>query len=423
MKITKKNLSNNKEIYFIKNKSMKTIIVWFMFYMPLDNKASENALISNILLKGSKFYPSSREMSRFLNESYGAILGTDVNLKGEVYTLGVHINYINPSLEFIERDQTKDILSFLKDVIYNPVEENGGFKEDYFKVEKQNLLIGIQGKINDKDSYAFDKTIEVMCENEAYSIDKLGKAQWVEELGNKKCYERYKDIVNNFPLKIYVMGDVNMEDFSKTITDVFDFNDSKGFEVKINHKDVNEIKEIVEKIDTNQGKLCLGFRTSIDINSGDFPSLAVVNRLFGGGPESKLFLEIREKESLCYTVYSTVEKHKGMMFVACGINPNVKEKTKEKIIDVLNDIRNGNFTNEDLSTCKAALKHSLTSIKDNKYTYIGYLQGLNIYDASYTLEDLCEKVETVSREDVIRAAKTINLDTVYFLGRCGENEN
>lgn len=422
MDFIREEIEENKDIYIIKNKSMKSIIVWFMFYMPLDSNASKNALISNILLKGSSKYPTTREMSSFLNSSYGSIVGVDINLKGEVYTLGVHLNYINPKLDFVEDDITKKMLSFLEDVIYHPIEEKGRFKEDYFEIEKQNLAIQFQGKINDKDSYAFDRTIEEMCKDEAYSIDKLGKLEWINDLNNKDCYERYKEIVNKFPLSIYVMGDIN-ESYIDDLKKIFKFNKSESIKALIEHKEVKEVKEIVEDIDTNQGKLCLGFRTSIDVNSKEFPSLCIFNRLFGGGPEAKLFMNLREKESLCYTIYSTVEKHKGMVFVACGIDPSNKEISKEKILEVLQEIKEGKFTDEELNTCIAATKHSLTSIKDNKYTYIGYLQGLNIYKADYTLEDLCEKLESVTREEVIKAANTINLDTVYFLGRGEQSEN
>ncbi|KMT21396.1 EF-P 5-aminopentanol modification-associated protein YfmF [Clostridium cylindrosporum] len=423
MNIIKENLAKNKEVYLIKNKSMKSIIVWFMFYMPLDEKASENALISNILLRGSRKHQSSREISKFLNAAYGSIIGTDINLKGEVYTLGVHLNYINPNLEFVEGDITRDMLKFLEEVIYHPLEENNKFKEEYFQTEKQNLLMQLKGKGDNKESYAFDKTIEVMCEGEAYSIDKLGKISWIESLTNEKCYQRYKEIIKDAPLKVYVMGDIEMDSFTSTLKEIFTFNNAKDLEVNINHKEVEKVKEVFEDVDTNQGKLCMGFRTSIDLNSKEFAALTIVNRLFGGGADSKLFINLREKESLCYTIYSTLEKHKGMMFVACGIDSSVKNIAKEKIIETLNSIKNGDFTDEHLSISIAGMMHSLTSIRDNKYTYIAYLQGLNIYGAKYRLEDLCESLSKVTRDEVIKAANTLTLDTVYFLGRGEKNEN
>lgn len=421
MSIIKETLSTNKEVYFIQNKSMKSIIVWFMFYMPLDNHASENALISNILLKGSRTYKTKGEISKFLNENYGGILGTDVNLKGEIYTLGAYINYINPKLEYIKEYTTKDMLKFLNEIIYNPLEVNGCFEENYFEVERDNLLNQLKGKINNKDSYAFDKTIEIMCKDEAYSIDKLGKEEWIKSLENEKCHKRYKDIVDTFPLKIYVMGDVEKEEFINDINSTFDFRPSKEVNIKINHKSVSEVKEINEDIGINQGKLCIGFRTPVDVTSKKFSALSVFNRLFGGGPESKLFLNLREKESLCYTIYSTIEKHKGMIFTVCGIDPKSKDITKEKILQTLENIKNGDFTDEEFSICKSATKHSLKGVKDNKYTYISYLQGLSIYNAPYTLEELYEDIDTLKKEDIVEVAKDIILDTVYFLGRGEEN--
>ena len=422
MEINKKILAENKEIYFINNKSMKSIIVWFMFYMPLNEFASENALVSSILLRGCEKHPTSREISKFLNSSYGSIVGTDINLKGEVYTLGVHLNFINPNLDFVKEDITENMLSFLNNIIYNPLTENNGFKKEYFESEKKNLLNQFEARLNDKDSYAFDKTVEVMCKDEAYAIDKLGNENSIKNLNNAKCFERYKNIVNECPLKVYVMGDIDEGSFLEKVNKIFKFKDANKLNVNINHKKVEKPQNVNETIDTNQGKLCFGFRTPIDLNSKDFPSLVVFNRLFGGGPEAKLFTTLREEESLCYTIYSTVEKHKGLVFVACGIDPKDKEKAINGVLSIFENIKSGNFTDEDLTTCIAAAKHSLKSVKDSKYTYIGYLQGLNIYNADYSLDDLCNSLENVTKDDVIKAANTLVLDTIYFLGRGEENE-
>lgn len=423
MKINKKILAENKEIYFVNNKSMKSVIVWFMFYMPLNEFASENALVSSILLRGCEKYPTSREISRFLNASYGSIVGTDINLKGEVYTLGIHLNFINSNLDFVEEDITESMLVFLNDLIYDPLKEGNGFKEEYFNGEKRNLLNQFEARLNDKDSYAFDKTVETMCKGEAYAIDKLGDENSIKNLSNNRCFERYESIVNECPLKIYVMGDINEDIFLEKINKIFKFKNANKLEVNINHKKVEKFQSVNEDIDTNQGKLCFGFRTEIDLNSKDFPALVVFNRLFGGGPEAKLFTTLREKESLCYTIYSTVEKHKGLLFVACGINPSDKEKAVNGVLNIFESIKNGNFTNEELLTCIAAAKHSLKSVKDNKYTYIGYLQGLNIYNADYSLDDLCNSLDSITKDDVVKAAKTLKLDTIYFLGRGEENES
>lgn len=416
------NLASGKDIYFIENKSMKSIIIWLMYYMPLDNKAAENALISSILLRGCEKYPSSRDISKFLNSNYGSIVGCDINLKGEVYTLSVHLNYINPTLECVDGDYEDDMIDFLHNIIYSPLREGNCFKEEYFEEEKRNLLSAFKGKINDKENYAFDRAIQIMCNGEAYSIDKLGDEKSIEALTNKGCFERYQEILNNMPLNVYVMGNVNKDKFLNKLKSKFKFKDSEKFKVSINKKSVIEEREVNENIDTTQGKMVIGFRTDIDINSPNFPSLSVVNRLFGGGPEAKLFMGLREKESLCYTIYSTVEKHKGMMFVACGIDPNNRNIAIMRIKEILESIKKGEFTDDEMETAKNATVHSLRGIKDNKYTYMGYIQGLNIYSADYTLDELCKRILSVNREEVINAANTLQVDTIYFLGRL-DNED
>ncbi|MEF9951814.1 MAG: pitrilysin family protein [Clostridium sp.] len=415
-------LSDNKNIYFLENKSMKSIIIWFMYYMPLDSLASENALVSSVLLRGCSKYPTSKEISRFLNSNYGSIVGSDINLKGEIYTLSIHLNYINPGLECVENDYEDEMLDFLHNIIYSPKTSKGGFDNDYFESEKRNLLSAFKGKINDKESYAFDRAIQCMCKEEAYSIDRLGTLESIENLTNTKCYQRYKEIINNMPLNVYVMGNVDSNEFLSKLKTKFNFTPSKSIVPKIIKKIPGELNVVNENIDTNQGKLVIGYRTDIDINSADFPALSVVNRLFGGGPEARLFTNLRERESLCYTIYSTVEKHKGMLFVACGIDPSSRDLAITKIEETLLSIKNGDFTEIEIETAKAATKHSLKGIKDNKYTYIGYMQGLNIYSSNYTLDELCERISAVTKDDVIKAANSVMIDTIYFLGRTEDDK-
>lgn len=402
---------------------MKSIIVWFMFYMPLDKFASENYLISNILTKGSENYKTHRDILKYLNRNYGAVFGSDTNLKGEIYTLSFYMNYINPNLDYIKDYTSKDMLTFLKSIIYNPLREGNLFNKEYFKIEKKSLLNELARKINNKDSYAFSRTIEIMCENEPYSIDRLGKYEWAKEITNEKCFKRYQTIVNKFPLKIYIMGNIEEKEFTENINEVFDMENDNNFKVEIKNKSVEDPKEVTESIKGVQGKLLIGFRTPVNMLSKEFVALSVFNRLFGGGPESKLFSSVREKENICYTVQSIIEKHKGLIFVFCGLDSKDKNLAKLKILETLENLKEGNFSEGELEIAKTSTKHSFNAIRDNKYTYISYIAGLDIYGADYTIEDIANKAESVTKEEVVNIAKGISLDTIYFLGEDKGNEN
>jgi predicted Zn-dependent peptidase len=416
MNIKSYNLKKQRTLHFIENKKMKTVIIWFVYHMPLDENASKNAMLARLLFRGSKGYPTTREIARFLYSNYGATAGTDINLKGEIYTFGMYTNYVSDKFKIVDSGLTRNILSFIKDVLYRPLIRGGKFKKDYFQIEKQNLISMIENKINNKDAYAFDRCVELMCKNEPYGIDKLGKLDWVKSMNNEEVSERYHEIINNMPLNIYVMGNIDQEQIRKDIEDVFELQDGEPIDVIKPIYNKKDVIENIEKMEISQGKLCMGFRTGIDLNHSYFPAYVVMNKLFGGGPQSKLFMNVREKESLCYSIYSTIEKYKGLMFVYCGIDNDKREMTKNRILNILDEIKSGNFSDSDIKDAITSSKHSLESIKDNNFMYISYLHGLNIYNANYDIDELIKSFDKVSKDDVIASCKNIEPDTIYFLG-------
>lgn len=416
MNIKSYNLKKERRLHFIENKKMKTVIVWFIYHMPLDENASKNAMLARLLFRGSKGYPTTREIAKFLYSNYGATAGTDINLKGEVYTFGMYANYVSDKFKIVDSNLTLNILNFIKDVLYKPLLRAGKFKKDYFETEKKNLINMVESKINNKDAYAFDRCVEIMCKDEPYGIDKLGRLEWIESMKNEEIAERYYEIITKMPLNIYVMGNIDQEQVRQNIEKVFDLEDGESLDIKNATSSKKDPVEEIEKMDISQGKLCMGFRSGIDLNHGNFPAFVVMNKIFGGGPQSKLFMNVREKESLCYSIYSTIEKYKGLMFVYCGIDNDKREKTKDRILNIFEEIKKGNFSDSEIRDAITSSKHSLESIKDNNFMYISYLHGLNIYNANYDIDNLIENLDKVNKKDIIASCKDIQLDTIYFLG-------
>lgn len=417
MDIKNYRICNNKKINIIRQRDMKSIIIWFMYYMNLDENASKNMLISNLLLRGSGRYKTSREISRFLYKNYGATAGIDVNLKGEIYTLSIYVNFINDKLWIVDKDLKNNMINFIKDVICNPYLVEGLFDTNYFETEKQNLIGTIRNKVNNKDSYAFDRCIEIMCDGEAYEIDKFGKEKWVKDINNLNLIKRYHEILD-MPLNIYIMGDIEGDEYIQDIVKTFEFKDGITVYPKRNKFQRKEsIIEYNEKIEVNQGKLCLGFRTGVDLNSILYPALVIINKIFGGGTQSKLFKSIREENSLCYNISSLIEKYKELLFVECGISPSNYQKVKDLIISNFNDIKEGKFSDEDIDNAITSTKYTLINMKDNYLTLISYYEGLDIYNSDYTLDEFINKIQGVTRKDIEDCANKIELDTIYFLGK------
>lgn len=415
MNVRAQRINEGKMLYYIENKNIKTVIVWVMFYMPHNERASLNALLPRVLARGSKSYKTTLEITKYLYKNYGAAFGFDIGLKGEVYTLGFYTNFVNEKLLPHNKNLFKDMVEFLGEIIYNPQIDGGGFSEEIVKIEKENLIGLIEGKINNKDAYSFDKCIELMCSDEPYGTDKLGRAEWAGNITRAELLERYYEIINNAPLNIYIMGDINFHDALGIVEKSFGGNRAKTFNISNRADGLEGIREFKETTDAEQSRLCLGFRTGSNLYDEDFPSLIVFNKMFGGGPQSKLFMEIREKEGLCYNIFSTIEKYKGLLFAACGIERGMEERARDEIINIFKDLQGGNFSEEELEMHIHSCIKDYEDIKDDNYAYISFLQGLNIYNCSYDLEDLIIRLKQVDKEGVIKCSRRIKLDTIYLL--------
>lgn len=416
MRIVRKSMGKGREICFIEKESMNSILLCQMYYMPLDKEASKNALISKLLMRGTAIHKTSREISRFLYEEYGAGAGMDISLKGEIYTLGLYLNYINPNKYLKDSSLNMHMANFLKEIFFSPLMENGLFRHDYFSTEKANLISEIESKINNKDQYAFLRCCQEMCKGEPYSIDRLGEKSWAESITPEEAVERFLHVRDNCPSVLYVMGDVKMEEIERLLEDSFPSDYKTDFKINPPRTASGNIKNVNEFMDINQGKLFMGFRTETNLRDPEYPALAVANNLLGGGAHSVLFKELREENSLCYTVYSTIEKYQGMLFVMAGIDSKNKEKAQDGILKAFHRLSKGEFSQQDLDIAITSTKHNLYTINDDKNILLSYIQGLDVYGCRYTLDDLINLIDKVKWEEVVECIRKIKLDTVYFLG-------
>lgn len=416
MEIKKYDLSHNIEVFEIKNVKMKTIIVWFMYYMPLDKSASLNALISRLILKGSSKYRNTGEIARFLYENYGSEIGVDIGLKGEIYTFSMYTRFLNNKIIPIDKSLTSSVLGFFNDILFNSLIIDENFQDNYLELEKQNLINVIENRVNNKDTYALERCIEIMCKNEPYGIDRLGRKEWAENINSGEVVRRYNEITSSMPLKIYVMGNLEWCGALGYIESFFKLKGGREIEFINKSVEVNEVTYQTDEMDISQSRLCMGFRTGINLNSIEYPALIVLNNILGGTPQSKLFVEIREKESLCYSIYSLLEKYKGLMFVSCGIDYDKKDVVINRIKELIYKIKSGEFTDEEFYNALSAAKKDIQMVMDNTFNFLSYIQGLNIYKTDYSVIDLIMKLKDVTRNDVINCCKKIELDTIYLLG-------
>lgn len=400
----------------------KSSFISFSFIRPLSNEeASLNALVPSVLKRGTMNYKTSMDIQKKLEELYGANLNLDVSKKGEKHIIKFSIE--GPESELIGEDgYNAKLFDILLDIIYNPLLEDGVFVEKYLAQEKENLVKRIEGRINDKKQYAFDRTIEEMCKGEKFSVYKFGNINDVKKIDNESLYDHYKNMLETSPIEITIVGKSLDLDIEKILSSKVNLNRKDIIDIpreSLSNQKLSVKSVIFEKMDVNQGKLILGYRINIPYDDKLFDAFIVASEILGGGPNSKLFLYVREKESLAYYVYSQVLKYKSIMLVSSGIETKNFEKTKEIIKSQVEEMIEGNFTEEEIKDAKNSITTSIKELQDNNYSIAEYYLSNAISKEDKSLDDYVKSIQSVTREEIIKSCE-LKLDTIYFL--TNENE-
>lgn len=377
-------------------------------------EAALNALVPAVLLRGTKAYPDLREITLHLDDLYGASVGALVRKVGDYQTTGLSCSFMDDRFA-LEGDQIlAPAMDFLRQLLLEPVLEKGCFREDFLESEKRNLIQAIESQRNDKRQYAAAKLIRLMSQGDPFGTPRLGDKEQVAAITAQTAYDHYQKILRESPVQIFYVGAAAPETLAQLLRPLF-----------VDRKPVTlppqtalttpATGEHEERMDVTQGKLGMGFVTDTTLRDPGFAAMQVFNAMFGGGMTSKLFMQVREKASLCYDIGSGFHGSKGILTVSAGIEFAQKEAVAEKIRQQLEACRNGDFTEEELLCAKRALLTQLQSTHDSpgaieNYYSSGMLSGLNKTPAEYMA-----LVEQVTAAQVQEAARGLREHTVYFL--------
>ena len=328
----KYSIKNGINLYHISTGKFKTVAASVNIHRPLSKEeASMNALLTDVMHRGNKTLPDMISVSKYLQTLYGAGFYTNIKRKGEDQIISFATNAVAD--KYVGDDCTKKAISMMYDMLLNPLTENGGFKAEYVEQEKTNLKNDIAALINDKRSYSAWRILELMCEGDRYGIHELGSLQDVDKITPASLYAHYEKILKESPIDIFITGDVNIKEIVSLTKEAFkDITcENVSYPVCDMYKEKENAKDIIEKFDVTQAKLCLGFATNTRPQDEDYPALMVYSGILGGGAHSKLFNNVREKLSLAYYVSSRLERYKGIMTIASGIEIANKQKAMEEI--------------------------------------------------------------------------------------------
>lgn len=402
------------------NKFKTNLISVFLTIKLTRENVTKNALISAILRRGSKTMPSQEEISKQMEEMYGASFDCGLDKTGDNQVLKFYLETVNDNfLPQTGENMLQTSLEKLLEIVFNPYIEQEGFQETYVEQEKNNIKQRIEGKIDNKAKYSLDRCIEEMYSKEPFGLYKFGYVEDLKEINGKNLYQYYQDLMNECKIDIFVSGMIT-EDIAQQTAD--NENIKRLNERNPNYVIPTEFNKILperenvvtESMDVTQGKLILGLNVCLDKEELKYHAL-VYNSILGGSANSKMFQNVREKAHLAYVASSSYIRYKNNIFINCGIEIGNYEKALELIKQQIEDMKKGNFTQDDIENAKKGIIAAIKTIDDEQDTGITYFFGQEISGSKISVDEYENKIQQVSREDIIKIAENVAIHTVYFL--------
>lgn len=414
-------VNDNILLHYIPMKKLKTTAVGVYIHRELNyEEASLNALLPYVLKQGCKMCPDTVQIAHYLENLYGASLSAGIIKKGEEQIIAFDAETISDRFAANGEELLSGLMKLLLAMIFEPLCENNEFKAEYVEREKKNAVDRIKSVINDKMTYAQQRCLEEMCSGEPFAVSRLGTEEQIQKITAKELYSYYEKMISGSVIDIFVCGEADAEKLTDEIK-----NKNILF-VSAERPKTNMLKkssapeQITEKMEITQGKLSIGFRTNMKAEDDDFIALMVANSVFGAGTHSKLFNNVREKLSLCYYASSRLERLKGLMTVNAGIEFENFEKAYDEILVQLEAVKNGDISDFEIESSVSALVNSYRTAYDDPR----YLQGIWLGElaagTNFTPEDYICKIQKITKDDIVRVMKNVELDTVYFLTGKGE---
>lgn len=408
------------KLHTIKTEKFKTNLIAIMLTTKLNREnVTKNALIPAVLRRGTKNLTTQEEINKKLEEMYGASLDCGLDKTGDNQVLKFYIETVND--EFLPQEaenMLKTSLEKIFEFVFNPYLENGCFKKEYVEQEKENIKQIIDGKIDNKARYSLDRCIEEMYKDKTYGLYKYGYVEDMKNINEKNLYEYYQQLINECKIDIFVSGiiDEETENIIKNNENIIKLKDREPQynEPKIIAKRTEKENDVQESMDVTQGKLIIGMDLDIDDDNLRF-DVMIYNSIFGGSANSKLFQNVREKASLAYTASSSYYRFKNNIFINCGIEIKNYEKALEIIKQQIEDMKKGDFTDEEVENAKKGIIASIKTIDDEQDTEITYFFSQELSKSKCNIEQYMQRISEVTKDKVVDVANKVSINTVYFL--------
>ena len=415
------------KLHTINTNKFKTNLIAIFLSTPLKREnVTKNSLLASILRRGCEKYKTQEEISKKLEEMYGAEFNCGLDKIGKNHVLKFYIESIND--EFLPQngeDMLKKSIEIISEIVFNPLVQNNGFNEEYVNQEKENVKQIIEAKKDNKARYALFRCVEEMYKDKPEGLYKYGYVEDLESINSQNLYEYYQTLINTCKIDIFVSGKLENIDVEKIIEENENFSNLKDREPKYNinrpetKNPIEKANKVEEKLDVTQGKLVIGY--DVDASKEDIENKKLryigmlYNAILGGTATSKLFQNVREKASLAYTASSSFSYYTGNIFVNAGIEIENFEKATDIIKEQIEAMKQGDFSKEDIRNAQKTIVSNIAGISDEQDTEIIYFLGQELSGNNVSLEQYAEFVQDVNKNEIEDFAKKININTIYFL--------
>ena len=417
-----KNIKQGIKAHLIRTNKFKTNLFAIFLTLPLDKATiTKNALIPAVLRMGTSNLKTQEEINIELENMYGATLDGGIEKIGDNQVIKFYLETLNDNFLPNKEKLSSKAISLLLDVLFNPLTENKKFKKDYVESEKKTIKRLIEGRIDNKDMYAYTRCIEEMYKEKPYGLYKYGYIEGLKEINEENLYEYYLKLLNEAKIDIFVSGDFLDDKILEKITSNVNIQKLEVREDKhvINTEETEkkekiDIQTIKEEKDVTQGKLVIGMDIDYYKPNSKY-AMCIYNVILGESATSKMFQNVREKAGLAYSARSTYLRQKNNIFIRAGIEIKNFDKALEIIRKQIEEMKDGNFTDADIENAKKYMIAGIKTVQDEQDSEITYYMGQEMSGKLLTFEEYINKINEVTKEDVLNISNNIHINTIYFL--------
>ncbi len=406
----------------VQDSRFKTVLIEANLIVPLSaDTASANALLTYVMSRSCRAYPTYRSLCRKLSALYGAELSVSLGKAGDRQILSFTLTGLDDRYALDGESIAAQLSELLCQMLFEPNVKDNSFLPSETDQGKRELLDLIDSEFNEKRVYAIGQTVSAMCKDEVFGVRRYGTAEGVRQHTPQSLYDTWKNVLRTADLEIIFVGDSQPDKaasvFAKAFANIQ--RDPVAITTQFVAK-ADKVTRVSEEMDVSQAKLVMGFRGGRALPDKQVIASQLMAAVLGGTATSKLFCNVREKQSLCYYCAARYDKHKGIMMIDSGVEGDNIQKLESGIMHEIEDMQNGNITDFELEATKLAVINAYYSSNDT-VRGIGSWYMNQIFDGEIrSIEEMAKRIKAVTKEEVVEAAKLLSLDTVYVLKNKGD---